>query len=188
MTDNYYKRLSSIDVKPHLEQKQNLSYLSWAHALHFLLSEDPTSNWEVLEPQVLGDGTMMVWTQVTAFGITRKQWLPVMDHRNKAVANPDAFLLNKNIQRCLVKNIAAFGLGLSVFAGEDLPEDIKTKSEVEAETAEAYLNAINGALTAADLHSAFGAAWKSTTDTKRQAEFKTAYESRKAEITIKEAA
>ena len=131
--NDYYKRLSAIDVKPYLEQKQNLSYLSWAYALHIQLSEDPTANWEVLDPQIMGDGTMMVWTSVTAFGITRKQWLPVMDHRNKAVANPDSFLVNKNLQRCLVKNIAAFGLGLSVYAGEDLPEDIKTKAEIESE-------------------------------------------------------
>lgn len=155
--NDYYKRLSAIDVKPFLEQKQNLSYLSWAYALHILLSEDPTANWEVLDPQIMGDGTMMVWTSVTAFGITRKQWLPVMDHRNKAVANPDAFLVNKNLQRCLVKNIAAFGLGLSVYAGEDLPEDIKTKAEVEGEqqakadaNEQVYQTLVKGILGAAD--------------------------------------
>lgn len=129
MTESYYTRLSSIDVKGVLEKKQNLDYLSWAHALHFLLLEDPAANWDVLPSETYADGSVMVWTQVTAFGITRKQWLPVMDHRNKAVPNPDAFLVNKNIQRCLVKNIAAFGLGLSVYAGEDLPEATQTVTE-----------------------------------------------------------
>lgn len=142
---DYYKRLSTIDVKPFLEKKQNLDYLSWAHALHFLLSEDPQANWEVLPLQVMPDQTVMVWTSVTAFGITRKQWLPVMDHRNKAVPNPDAFIVNKNLQRCLVKNIAAFGLGLSVYAGEDLPENVQTRQEQEQGEYQAHLTAIEQA-------------------------------------------
>ena len=63
----------------------------------------------------------MVFCTVTAFGQARTMQLPVMDHRNRAIANPDAFAVNTAMQRCLVKAIAAHGLGLYLYAGEDLP-------------------------------------------------------------------
>jgi hypothetical protein len=67
--------------------------------------------------------TMMISCTVTAFGKPIKMHLPVMDHRNQAVKNPDAFVVNKNMMRCLVKAIACHGLGINVYAGEDLPLD-----------------------------------------------------------------
>jgi hypothetical protein len=65
---------------------------------------------------------MMVFCAVTAFGKTMTAQLPVMDHKNKAIPNPDAFEVNKAMQRCLAKAIALHGIGLYIYAGEDLPE------------------------------------------------------------------
>lgn len=119
---NPFVKLASIDVGQHVEKKQNLSYLSWAWAVDQLMRADPAANWEFHEPTTFGK-TMMVSCTVTAFGKPIKMHLPVMDHRNKAVEDPDAFVVNKNMMRCLVKAIACHGLGLYIYAGEDLPAD-----------------------------------------------------------------
>jgi hypothetical protein len=65
----------------------------------------------------------MVSCTVTAFNKPITMHLPVMDHRNQAVKNPDAFVVNKNMMRCLVKAIACHGIGLYIYAGEDLPAE-----------------------------------------------------------------
>jgi len=72
---------------------------------------------------------MMVYCAVTMFGRKNIAHLPVMDHRNKAIANPDAFQVNTAMQRCLVKAIALHGLGLYIYAGEDLPEGEKAEDK-----------------------------------------------------------
>lgn len=120
MSENHFSRLAQIDVKPFLEKKQNLTYLSWPHAVNALMEHDPAANWVFHEPVMYGE-TMMVSCTVTAFNKPITMHLPVMDHRNQAVKNPDAVIVNKNMMRCLVKAIACHGLGLSVYAGEDLP-------------------------------------------------------------------
>jgi hypothetical protein len=119
--DNNYIKLAGINVNNKIEKKNGLSYLSWAWAVDQLMREDPTANWAYLEPAMFGE-TMMVRCSVTAFGKTMTSHLPVMDHRNKPIANPDAFQVNTAMQRCLVKAIALHGLGLYIYAGEDLPE------------------------------------------------------------------
>jgi hypothetical protein len=119
---NHYKELASIDVSKYVEKKGKLDYLSWAVAVDFLMKADPTATWTFHEPQSFAD-TLMVSCTVTAFGKPISMHLPVMDHMNKAVKNPDAFIVNKNMMRCLVKAIACHGLGISVYAGEDLPND-----------------------------------------------------------------
>lgn len=116
-----FARLASINVNEHVEKKNNLSYLSWAWALDQLLRADPAANWTFNDPISFGE-TMMVSCTVTAFGKPVTMHLPVMDHRNQAIKNPDAFQVNKNMMRCLVKAIACHGLGLYIYAGEDLPE------------------------------------------------------------------
>lgn len=121
MSDNNFVKLASIDVGDKIEKKQNLSYLSWAWAVDHLMRHDPMANWTFHEPQMYGE-TMMVSCTVTAFGKPLTMHLPVMDHRNQAIKNPDAFAVNKNMMRCLVKAIACHGLGLYIYAGEDLPE------------------------------------------------------------------
>ena len=119
---NHYKELASIDVSRYVEKKGKLDYLSWAVAVDFLMKADPTATWAFHEPQSFAD-TLMVSCTVTAFGKPISMHLPVMDHMNKAVKNPDAFIVNKNMMRCLVKAIACHGLGISVYAGEDLPNE-----------------------------------------------------------------
>lgn len=122
MSENNYVKLASVDVSKEIEKKQNLSYLSWAYAVDKLMRHDPQANWEFHQPEMYGE-TMMISCTVTAFGKPLKMHLPVMDHRNQAIKNPDAFAVNKNMMRCLVKAIACHGLGINVYAGEDLPLD-----------------------------------------------------------------
>lgn len=128
VTQSPYERLASINVNAHTEKKQNLTYLSWAWAVDQLLRADPNAVWAYGEPVKFGD-TMMVFCEVTAFGKRMTAQLPVMDHRNKAIANPDAFQVNTAMQRCLAKAIALHGLGLYIYAGEDLPEGEDKKGE-----------------------------------------------------------
>jgi len=116
-----YLELRKIDVSEHIEKKNNLSYLSWAWAVDTLLQQDPNATWEYKEPAQFGE-TLMVFCSVTAFGKTMTAQLPVMDYRNKAIANPDAFSVNTAMQRCLAKAIALHGIGLYIYSGEDLPD------------------------------------------------------------------
>jgi hypothetical protein len=122
---NHFAKLANVNVSQHVEKKQNMSYLSWSWAVDQLMRHDPKANWSFREPMVYPDGTMMVHCDVTAFGKSMYMFLPVMDHRNKAIQNPDAFAINKAMMRCLVKGIAVHGLGLYIYAGEDLPEEEK---------------------------------------------------------------
>jgi hypothetical protein len=123
-----YEKLAAIDVSKHIEKKNNLSYLSWAWAVDQLLRADSTANWAYNPTVTLPDGTMLVSCTVTAFDKPMTMHLPVMDYRNKAISNPDAFSVNTAMMRCLVKAIALHGLGLYIYAGEDLPESTPAKS------------------------------------------------------------
>ena len=148
--DNNFVKLAAIDVSPLTEKKQNLTYLSWPFAIDQLMRHDPMANWEFHPPTWFGE-TMMVNCTVTAFGKPITMYLPVMDHRNQAVKNPDAVIVNKNMMRCLVKAIACHGLGIQVYAGEDLPlSEIRTedvapkKAEVKKEKAPAKMEGKEG--------------------------------------------
>lgn len=134
-----FERLSSVNVNGHVEKKNGLSYLSWAWAVAELMKADHSANWQIHEPTTYPDGTMMVSVTVTAFGKPVYMWLPVMDHRNKAIQNPNAFDINKNQMRCLVKAIACHGLGLYIYAGEDLPEEAKKEEEAHESEEDARL-------------------------------------------------
>lgn len=116
-----YAEIRKINVNDHIEKKNGLSYLSWAWAVDQLLMLDPTATWEYGDPKQFGE-TIMVFCTVTAFGKAMTAQLPVMDYRNKAIPNPDAFAVNTAMQRCLAKAIALHGLGLYIYAGEDLPD------------------------------------------------------------------
>ena len=126
-----YEDLAKVNVNEHLEKKGNLSYLSWAWAWSEVLKIDPMASWEVQEygPEanrmpmmMLPDTTAMVKVGVTLNNHTKFAVLPVMDHKNKAIAGPDAFQVNTAVMRCLAKAISMHGLGLYIYAGEDLPE------------------------------------------------------------------
>lgn len=121
MDNTKYKELRSINVSDRIEKKGNLSYLSWAWAADTLLQHDGTATWEYKEPARFGE-TLMVFCSVHAFGKTMTAQLPVMDHRNKAIPNPDAFQVNVAMQRALAKAIALHGIGLYIYNGEDLPQ------------------------------------------------------------------
>lgn len=152
-----YERLAALDVGEYLEKKGNLSYLSWAWAVDQLLRADPTASWSYAEPVRYGD-TMMVVCTVTAFGQPRTMQLPVMDHRNKAISNPDAFAVNTAMQRCLVKAIALHGLGLYVYAGEDTPRaDDASANNEPPELDNGIVASLESADTLADLQAAWEA-------------------------------
>ena len=119
---NNFVMLAGINVNDKIEKKQNLSYLSWAWAVDQLMRADPDANWSYGEPSLYAGETMMVHCTVTAFGKAMSAHLPVMDHRNQPIPKPNAFQVNTAMQRCLVKAIALHGLGLYIYAGEDLPE------------------------------------------------------------------
>ncbi len=129
--------LRKIDVSEHIEKKNNLSYLSWAYAVDELLQADPAATWNYTffdydtgrVPYCRIGETCMVFCTVTAFGKAMTAQLPVMDHRNKAIQNPDAFSVNTAMQRCLAKAISLHGIGLYIYAGEDLPEQDKPDIE-----------------------------------------------------------
>lgn len=132
MSKSPFETLAAINVNERVEKKNGLSYLSWAWAVDQLMRADPAATWAYGEPQRWGE-TVMVFCTVTAFGKPMTAQLPVMDHRNKAIANPDAFAVNTAMQRCLVKAIALHGLGLYIYAGEDLPAEVQDKRASELE-------------------------------------------------------
>lgn len=126
-----FSELRKIDVSDIVEKKMGLSYLSWAWAVDTLLLNDPAATWEYKEP-IRWNDTVMVFCTVKAFGVERTAQLPVMDHRNKAVPNPDAFQVNTAMQRCLAKAIALHGIGLYIYAGEDVPKDQESANPLDA--------------------------------------------------------
>jgi len=135
--ENNFTKLAGINVNKHVEQKNGLSYLSWAWAVDQLLRHDPSATWEYREPVRWGE-SVMVFCTVTAFGKAMTAQLPVMDHRNKAIPNPDAFQVNVAMQRCLTKGIALHGLGLYIYAGEDMPQEEQKPAEpIKADTKKA---------------------------------------------------
>lgn len=124
-----YSELRKVNVNEHIEKKNGLSYLSWAWAVDQLLQLDNAATWSYGEPTKFGE-TLMVYCTVEAFGKKMTAQLPVMDFRNKAIANPDAMSVNTAMQRCLAKAIALHGIGLYIYSGEDVPEeDIVKKPE-----------------------------------------------------------
>ena len=126
-----YSEIAAINVNEHIEKKNNLSYLSWAWAVDTLLRHDSDAFWEYGELHYMQDHTVMVYCTVHAFGRRRTAQLPVMDFKNKSVPNPDAVQVNVTMQRALVKAIALHGLGLYIYAGEDLPIEFKHEDSVD---------------------------------------------------------
>ena len=148
-----FKALSMLNVNDLCEKRDSLTYLSWSNAWSVFKNYYPSATYNIIrnnnglpyfsDPE-LG---IMVFTEVTVDDVTHSMWLPVMDSKNKAmkfepytyqvwdnykktyvektVSAASMFDVNKTLMRCLVKNLAMFGLGLYIYAGEDLPEDIK---------------------------------------------------------------
>ena len=142
-----FETLSKIDVSDHVEHKNGLSYLSWAWAWITFKKYCPEATYSIKKfgeaqlPYVFDEKTgYMVYPEVTVGDLTHEMWLPVMDNSNKAMKSEaykitgrynkeytvkaaDMFDVNKTIMRCLVKNLAMFGLGMALYAGEDLPQE-----------------------------------------------------------------
>lgn len=126
----YFSELNKIDVSDKIEKKNGLSYLSWAFAWGELKKRYPDSTYTIYEN---ADGlfyhtdgrTAWVKTGVTVLGLEHVEYLPVMDYRNNSIPleKITSFDVNKAIQRSLTKAVARHGLGLYIYAGEDLPED-----------------------------------------------------------------
>ena len=125
MEGNYFARLTQVNVSAHVEKKGQFSYLSWPYAVAQLRLADPTASWEVRRfdglPYLKTEAGHFVEVAVTVQGITLSQIHPVLDGKNRPIFEPTAFDINTSIQRCLVKAIALHGLGLYIYAGEDLP-------------------------------------------------------------------
>lgn len=131
-----FETLNAIDCSKHIEKKNGLAYLSWAWAWAELKKKYPTATYTVYEDSrgycYHTDGsTCWVKTGVTVDGIEHIEYLPIMDTRNRSIpfANVTSFDVNKAIQRSLTKACARHGLGLYIYAGEDLPEQEETAQE-----------------------------------------------------------
>lgn len=147
-----FETLSAINVNDKVEQKNGLTYLSWAWAWAEVKKNYPSATYKVVKDEATNmpfvydrDMGYMCSTEVTIKGETLEMWLPVMDGANKAMKlqayeyttrygkktcqGATMFDINKTIMRCLVKNLAMFGLGHYIYAGEDLPEEDKSVAE-----------------------------------------------------------
>lgn len=129
-----FETLNAVDVNEHTEKKSGLTYLSWAWAWAELLKRYPDSTYTVYENKdgwfYHTDGkTAWVKTGVTVEGKEYIEMLPVMDFRNRSIPaeSVTSMDVNKAIQRSLTKAVARHGLGLYIYAGEDLPEDSEEK-------------------------------------------------------------
>lgn len=150
-----FGQLTSLNLNDKAESKNGLTYVSWANAWKafkevyptatYRIIKDPKTNMPYFVDSLLG---IMVFTEVSANGLTYEMWLPVMDSSNKAmktepytyqvwdryagkyterrVEAATMFDINKTLMRCLVKNLSMFGLALYIYAGEDLPEQVET--------------------------------------------------------------
>lgn len=151
-------QMLSTNVNNHTEKKNNLTYLSWAWAWAEALKADASATYKV---EMFGDkcfmdinGTAMVFVTVTMFGKPMTCQLPVMDFRNKAILNPDAFAVNTAIMRCMTKALSLHGLGLYIYAGEDLPEG-DSASDVDVGAMIDHLAAIDAASTMEELKNVY---------------------------------
>ena len=121
MTD-VFKKLVGVNVGEKIEKKGKFSYLSWSWAWQEVKNKYPDASFEVHDDVVYPDGTREVRVSVTIEGLTHMMWLPVMNHTNNAISNPNARDVSDARMRCLVKAIALHGLGLYIYAGEDIPQ------------------------------------------------------------------
>lgn len=149
---NHFDALNAVDVSGKTKKKKSgnteLTYLSWCWGWAEVKKKYPDAQYEILKfdglPYIYDEMTgYMVFTRATVEGVTHEMWLPVMDGANKAmksaqytystrfgdktVESATMFDINKTIMRCLTKNLAMFGLGLYIYADEDLPEAEKEK-------------------------------------------------------------
>jgi len=126
MNENIYKQLKSVELDK--AKKGKFSYASWSDVWETVINFDDKAIYEVGEteggfPAFINSTGGIVKVKVTIKGLSRTQWLPIMDFRNQSIPKDKITTMdiNKTIQRCLVKCVALFGLGLYIYKGEDLP-------------------------------------------------------------------
>lgn len=146
-----FNALSALDLTDKCEKRENLTYLSWANAWSEFKSAYPSATYRIIKNPATGlpyfsdpETGIIVFTEVCVDNVSHEMWLPVMDNKSKAMKNEPysyqtwnsfkkqyeektvqtatMFDINKTLMRCLVKNLAMFGLGLYIYAGDDLPE------------------------------------------------------------------
>lgn len=153
---NGLNKLLGINCDSFTEKKNGLTYLSWAIAWRETIKIYPDATYKIElnddKIPMFGNAKLgyMVYTSVTINGLERIMWLPVMDNANKTMKDEsytydtkfkkgvvveaiDMFDINKTVMRCLTKNLAMFGLGVNVYAGEDFPEEVGEKFGKEKE-------------------------------------------------------
>ena len=116
-----WQTLSAVNVEDFVQDKMGLRYLSWANGWTVLMDHYPQAIMDFGANEMHEDGTVTVHCTIVIDTYARHMWLPVMDHRGRAVVRPDARAISDNKMRCMVKCLALFGLGLYIYAGEDLP-------------------------------------------------------------------
>ena len=166
-----FNELFHLDVNEHTQQKNRLTYLSWAWAWAEVKKKYPTAEYtierfgEEKKPYFYDEALgYMVFTTVTIEGLTHEMWLPVMDHANMPMKDKDyttmrwkkettvqqasMFDINTTIMRCLTKNLAMHGLGLYIYAGEDLPESppLETVTKKQADELKKLVKELSGYL------------------------------------------
>jgi len=128
-----WETLSKVDVSKHTEEKMKLTYLSWSRMWMLLCENYPQAQYEFVDfdgvpYKTLPDGTAEVVTRITIDDLVREMRLSVMNYKNEAIVNPNSRQVSDNAMRCLVKCVAMFGLGISVYTGmegESLPSEEK---------------------------------------------------------------
>ena len=143
--ESLFERLSQINVSEYTEKKGKFTYLSWAWAVNELKKIAPGAYWIIHEwgtggnekPYQQTESGCFVKVTVIAEGVEMTQIHPVLDNRNEPIKTPNAFEINTSIMRCLTKAISLHGLGLYIYAGEDLPfgKSEKPKPSIEVENA-----------------------------------------------------
>ena len=139
-----FEKLSAINVNTKVDKKSNLTYLSWAWAWSETKKACPDATYKIKETEYDDALGFMCHTEVTIEGETLEMWLPVLDGANKSMKKTSykyttkygdksveaatSFDVNKTLMRCLVKNLAMFGTGIYIYAGEDLPDTDNTTS------------------------------------------------------------
>lgn len=137
-----FEKMYQLDVSSMIEKKNNFSYLSWVYAYRLLMKYYPTATYRKLPYIYDANLGYLVGTEVFVNGESKEMWLSVMDNNNLAMKDHPYVYKTKykeipvapasmndianSYMRCLVKNIAMFGLGLSLYAGEDMPQEIDT--------------------------------------------------------------
>ena len=127
-----WETLSKIDVSPYLDTKGQFSYLSWSYARAILSHFYPQYRVVWLPSEKFEDSTLMLHCRVEIDHLSREHWLPVYDNKYNAIANPNADDIQDNMQRCFVKTVALFGLGIQVFHnGSGTPEELQLENPNE---------------------------------------------------------